>query len=161
MLPTAVYLAAEEVHASGVVAVLVATLLLPGFTLPTLVRVLGVAEDADASTPRNRWWRSARGGRRWSGWPRRSARRTCRRRCRPRCTSGWRGSVHCCAARPRRTTTASTRCAGGRGVVQQVQSAALAAARAEVLAARREAGIDPEAADRVLHRLDLRTVLLG
>jgi monovalent cation/hydrogen antiporter len=37
---------------------------------------------------------------------------------------------------------------------------ALAAARAEVLAARREPGVDPEAADRVLHRLDLRTVLL-
>ena len=34
------------------------------------------------------------------------------------------------------------------------------AARAEVLAARREPGVDPEAADRVLHRLDLRTVLL-
>jgi CPA1 family monovalent cation:H+ antiporter len=37
---------------------------------------------------------------------------------------------------------------------------ALAAARAEVLAARREPGVDPEAADRVLRRLDLRTVLL-
>ena len=30
----------------------------------------------------------------------------------------------------------------------------------EVLAARREPGVDPEAADRVLRRLDLRTVLL-
>ncbi|GAA4707608.1 hypothetical protein GCM10023215_55780 [Pseudonocardia yuanmonensis] len=38
---------------------------------------------------------------------------------------------------------------------------ALAAARAEVLAARREPGIDPEAAERVLRRPDLRTVLLG
>jgi CPA1 family monovalent cation:H+ antiporter len=32
--------------------------------------------------------------------------------------------------------------------------------RAEVLAARREPGVDPAAADRVLNRLDLRTVLL-
>src|SRR4051794_21516023 len=47
-----------------------------------------------------------------------------------------------------------------RDVTQRVQSEALAAARAEVLAARREPGIDPEAADRVLRRLDLRTVLL-
>jgi len=44
--------------------------------------------------------------------------------------------------------------------VQHIQNEALAAARAEVLAARREPGIDPEAADRVLMRLDLRTVLL-
>jgi CPA1 family monovalent cation:H+ antiporter len=29
-----------------------------------------------------------------------------------------------------------------------------------VLAARRTPGVDPQAADRVLHRLDLRTVLL-
>jgi hypothetical protein len=48
----------------------------------------------------------------------------------------------------------------GRDVVQRIQNEALAAARAEVLAARREPGIDPEAADRVLMRLDLRTVLL-
>ena len=45
-------------------------------------------------------------------------------------------------------------------IVRQVQAEALAAARAEVLAARREPGVDPEAADRVLRRLDLRTVLL-
>jgi CPA1 family monovalent cation:H+ antiporter len=48
----------------------------------------------------------------------------------------------------------------GRAVVQRIQNEALAAARAEVLAARREPGVDPEAADRVLTRLDLRTVLL-
>lgn len=44
--------------------------------------------------------------------------------------------------------------------LQEVQASALAAARAEVLAARGEPGTDPEAADRVLRRLDLRTVLL-
>lgn len=48
----------------------------------------------------------------------------------------------------------------GRRLVLEVQADALAAAREEVLAARREPGVDPEAADRVLHRLDLRTVLL-
>ena len=47
-----------------------------------------------------------------------------------------------------------------REVMSEVQAEALAAARAEVLAARREPGVDPEAADRVLRRLDLRTVLL-
>ncbi|MGD9990318.1 MAG: Na+/H+ antiporter, partial [Pseudonocardia sp.] len=47
-----------------------------------------------------------------------------------------------------------------RATLGAVQAAALAAARAEILAARREPGVDPEAADRVLHRLDLRTVLL-
>jgi CPA1 family monovalent cation:H+ antiporter len=48
-----------------------------------------------------------------------------------------------------------------RDLALRIQSDALAAARAEVLAARREPGIDPEAADRVLRRLDLRTVLLS
>jgi monovalent cation/hydrogen antiporter len=48
----------------------------------------------------------------------------------------------------------------GRRLVLEVQAHALTAAREEVLAARREPGGDPEAADRVLHRLDLRTVLL-
>jgi hypothetical protein len=47
-----------------------------------------------------------------------------------------------------------------REVMASVQAEALAAARTEVLAARREPGVDPEAADRVLRRLDLRTVLL-
>lgn len=44
--------------------------------------------------------------------------------------------------------------------VATAQAAALSAARAEVLVARREPGVDPQAADRVLRRLDLRTVLL-
>jgi CPA1 family monovalent cation:H+ antiporter len=47
-----------------------------------------------------------------------------------------------------------------REVMASVQAEGAAAARAEVLAARREPGVDPEAADRVLSRLDLRTVLL-
>jgi CPA1 family monovalent cation:H+ antiporter len=47
-----------------------------------------------------------------------------------------------------------------RDVLVRVQTETLAAARAEVLAARREPGVDPEAADRVPDRLDLRTVSL-
>ncbi|GAA1924228.1 Na+/H+ antiporter [Arthrobacter gandavensis] len=45
-------------------------------------------------------------------------------------------------------------------VMDAVQREALAAARKEVLAARRQSGMDPEAVDRVLRRLDLRTVTL-
>ncbi|MDF2497963.1 MAG: Na+/H+ antiporter, partial [Arthrobacter koreensis] len=45
-------------------------------------------------------------------------------------------------------------------VMDAVQREALAAARQEVLAARRQSGMDPEAVDRVLRRLDLRTVTL-
>jgi monovalent cation/hydrogen antiporter len=39
-----------------------------------------------------------------------------------------------------------------------VQSLALAAARREVLVARSEPGVDPEVADRVLRRLDVRSM---
>ncbi|WP_102158491.1 Na+/H+ antiporter [Zhihengliuella halotolerans] len=45
-------------------------------------------------------------------------------------------------------------------VMDQVQREALDAARREVLAARKAPGTDPEAADVVLRRLDLRTVTL-
>ena len=45
-------------------------------------------------------------------------------------------------------------------VMDAVQREALAAARKEVLAARLQPGADPEAVDRVLRRLDLRTVTL-
>lgn len=45
-------------------------------------------------------------------------------------------------------------------IMDTVQRDALDAARREVLAMRREPGMDPEAVDRVLRRLDLRTVTL-
>jgi CPA1 family monovalent cation:H+ antiporter len=142
--------------------VLVATLLLPGFTLPMLVRALGVAEDADVEH---------------------AAERVVAQRARQAALDR--------LAEEERTTDLSDEASAalhdrmgrlgallrgepategdrdrldalrrGRATVQRIQSEALAAARAEVLAARREPGIDPEAADRVLHRLDLRTVLL-
>jgi CPA1 family monovalent cation:H+ antiporter len=43
----------------------------------------------------------------------------------------------------------------------RLQSLALAAARREVLAARSEPGVDPETADRVLQRLDVRSLASG
>lgn len=46
------------------------------------------------------------------------------------------------------------------GVAGRVQTESLAAARRAVEQARREPGIDPEAADRVLERLDRRAVML-
>jgi monovalent cation/hydrogen antiporter len=141
--------------------VLVATLLLPGFTLPALVRALGVAEDADAEH---------------------AAEQVVAQRARRALTRM--DEEERAADLPEEVSTAlherMARLGGllrgepategdrdrleamrrGRAVVQRIQNSALAAARAEVLAARREPGIDPEAADRVLIRLDLRTVLL-
>ena len=46
----------------------------------------------------------------------------------------------------------------GRELAITVQTIALAAARTEVLSARNEAGADPEVVDRVLRQLDLRTL---
>jgi CPA1 family monovalent cation:H+ antiporter len=46
------------------------------------------------------------------------------------------------------------------GVMDAVQRQALQAARREVLKARKARDMDPEAVDRVLRRLDLRTVTL-
>ena len=144
--------------------VLVATLLLPGFTLPTLVRALGVAEDADADAEH-------------------AAEQVVAQRAR-RAALARMDEEERAADLPEEVSTAlherMARLGGllrgepategdrdrleamrrGRAVVQRIQNSALAAARAEVLAARREPGIDPEAADRVLIRLDLRTVLL-
>jgi monovalent cation/hydrogen antiporter len=144
------------------VAVLAATLLLPGFTLPTLVRVLHVAEDADAEHAAEQ-----------------VVAQRARRAALDRLAAEERAAnlpEEVSAALHERMTRLGALLRGetasnddrdrldalrrGRDVTQRVQSAALAAARAEVLAARREPGIDPEAADRVLHRLDLRTVLL-
>jgi monovalent cation/hydrogen antiporter len=142
--------------------VLVATLLVPGFTLPWLVRVLGVAADAESEH---------------------AAERAIAQRARL-------AALDALAAQER-TVELPTEAASAlhermarlgallrgdpqneedrdrfeelrrhRDTVNRIQDVALAAARAEVLAARREPGVDPEAADRVLRRLDLRTVLL-
>lgn len=143
--------------------VLVATLLVPGFTLPAVVRALGVSEDAEAEHAAER-----------------VVAQRAQQAALDRLTAEQRANdvpddvsatlddqmTQLGAAlghddsepdvdrsRPqtldeRRTTT------------RRIQSAALSAARAEVLAARGDPDVDPEAADRVLHRLDLHTVLL-
>jgi monovalent cation/hydrogen antiporter len=143
-------------------AVLVGTLLLPGFTLPTLVRLLHVAEDADVEH---------------------AAERVVAQRARQAALARLAEEEQEADLSDEASAALHERMAGlgvllrgeptaegdrdridalrrGRATVQRIQSSALAAARAEVLAARREPGVDPEAADRVLHRLDLRTVLL-
>ncbi|MCB5290712.1 Na+/H+ antiporter [Arthrobacter sp. SO3] len=48
----------------------------------------------------------------------------------------------------------------GRELAIAVQTIALDAARQEVVAARNEPGVDPEVADRVLRQLDLRTMIM-
>ena len=142
--------------------VLVATLLLPGFTLPALVRALGVAEDTDAEHAAERVVaqraRSAALARmaeheRAADLPDDVS--TALHERMARLGGLLRGEPVTEGDRDRLETIRRART-----VVQRIQNEALAAARAEVLAARREPGVDPEAADRVLHRLDLRTVLL-
>ncbi|TCK22937.1 Na+/H+ antiporter [Pseudonocardia endophytica] len=144
------------------VSVLVVTLVIPGFTLPWLVRLLGVDAEADAERHAEKQivLRARRAAaatlefeQKVQGLPDDVA-------------SGMKDKVAKLAAvlsgeptseedRQRVAVLRDTR-----DRVSAAQAAALSAARAEVLAARREPGVDPHAADRVLHRLDLRTVLL-
>ena len=142
--------------------VLVATLLLPGFTLPTLVRLLGVAEDADTEHAAEQVvvQRARRAALDRLAEAERAADlpdevSTVLHDRLARLGGLLRGESATEDDRERLEVMRRARVA-----VQQIQHEALAAARAEVLAARREPGIDPEAADRVLMRLDLQTVLL-
>jgi CPA1 family monovalent cation:H+ antiporter len=144
------------------VVVLVVTLVLPGFTLPFLVRWLGVAADADAEHAaeqaialRARAAATAvltaddRVARLPAGVGTNLRQRI------DRLDGVLRGDPASAEDREHAQTVRRHR-----AEMSEVQAEALAAARAEVLAARREPGVDPEAADRVLRRLDLRTVLL-
>jgi CPA1 family monovalent cation:H+ antiporter len=142
--------------------VLVATLLLPGFTLPILVRALGVAEDADVEHAAERVvaHRARQAALDRLAEEERTADLSEEASAALHDRMGRLGALlrgEPAAEGDRDRIDALRR---GRATVQRIQSATLAAARAEVLAARREPGIDPEAADRVLRRLDLRTVLL-
>ncbi len=140
--------------------VLMSTLLLPGFTLSVLVRVLGVAADADAEEQAER------------AITQRAKEAAFRKLAEFRAEAPpeladvlesrfarfdalLRGEPETEEDRERITALQKAR-----DVLVGVQTETLAAARAEVLAARREPGVDPEAADRVLNRLDLRTVSL-
>jgi monovalent cation/hydrogen antiporter len=144
-------------------AVLVVTLLAPGFTLPVLVRMLGVSEDADAEQAAEQ--EVARRARQAalatmtereleSDLPEEVSAALHERIA--RLGAVLRGEPVTAEERDRMDLMRQSR-----DIALRIQSDALAAARAEVLAARREPGIDPEAADRVLRRLDLRTVLLS
>ncbi len=144
------------------VAVLVFTLVLPGFTLPFLVRRLGVATDADAEhaaeqaivhRARTAATAALTADDRVDRLPT-GVGNSLRQRM-DRLEGLLRGDP--ASAEDREHAEAVRR---HREIMSAVQSEALAAARAEVLAARREPGVDPDAADRVLRRLDLRTVLL-
>ncbi|GAA1832850.1 Na+/H+ antiporter [Pseudonocardia ailaonensis] len=148
------------------VSVLVVTLLVPGFTLPTLVRLLGVAESAE--TEERAEQDIVRRARR-AALQRMTARldeerdeslseevETAMRDRLGRLDSVLSGESLTEDERQRLLALRERR-----DLMQRIEADALGAARAEVLAARREPGVDPEAADRVLRRLDLRTVLLG
>ena len=144
------------------VSVLVVTLLLPGFTLPALVRALGVDDEAEAERRAEKEivLRARRAAmatlefeRRVQNLPEEVGTRLRERVERLE------------AVLSGETTTEDDRnrvvaVREAREKITAAQAAALSAARGEVLAARREQGVDPHAADRVLRRLDLRTVLL-
>jgi hypothetical protein len=138
------------------------TLIGPGLTLPLVVRVLGVQADADAEhaaeqelTLRARRAALVRMAEREGSdqLPEEAVAALHERM--GRLEALLRGDPPTAEERDR--FEAMRR---GRQLMLDVQADALAAAREEVLAARREPGVDPEAADRVLRRLDLRTVLL-
>ncbi|OZM77607.1 Na+/H+ antiporter [Pseudonocardia sp. MH-G8] len=143
-------------------SVLVVTLIGPGLTLPFLVRALGVQADADtehraekALTQRARQAALARmtAEERSYDLPEEAVAALHERM--GRLEAVLRGEPATSDERDRFEALRR-----GRRIAVQVQADALAAAREEVLAARREPGVDPEAADRVLRRLDLRAVLL-
>lgn len=141
-------------------SVLVVTLLLPGFTLPVLVRMLGMAADADAEhaaehavAVRARVAALHVSRDRLDELPDEISTSV-------RARLGHLDALLHGEPVSEEDRAAAERMRAGRSVASAVMVDALAAARAEVLAARREPGVDPEAADRVLRRLDLRTVLL-
>ena len=137
-------------------SVLVVTLVGPGVTLPVLVRVLGLREDADTAAEAERAI-AAR------------ARRAALDELRARFTRMGAALSGDDVPRPQDTDDDPdddyrerlARLKRRREQWGRVQAVALAAARREVVAARGEPGTDPEAADRVLRRLDVRSLARG
>ncbi|MHA6624714.1 Na+/H+ antiporter [Pseudonocardia sichuanensis] len=143
-------------------SVLVVTLIGPGLTLPVLVRALGVQADADtehaaelAITQRARHAALTRMAAEERSYDLPDEAVAALHERMARLEAVLRGAPATSDERDRFEAVRR-----GRQLAAKVQADALAAAREEVLAARREPGVDPEAADRVLRRLDLRTVLL-
>lgn len=141
-------------------AVLMVTLVLPGLTLPWLMHVLKAAESPSAE---------------------RQAERVLGRRAQDAAASALRDSSLAQELGPERLEAVRKRMLrlgdqlaqddsgesvnqarrlDARGKLVAAQTIALDAARQEVLLARADPDTDPEVADRVLRRLDLRTVIL-
>ncbi|MEJ8280098.1 Na+/H+ antiporter [Pseudonocardia spirodelae] len=144
------------------VSVLFVTLLVPGFTLPALVRALDVDDEADAEERAEREivLRARRAAVATLEFERHVRELpdevgTAMRERVERLERVLSGETPSEEERSRLAAVKKVR-----GQVAAAQASALAAARTEVLAARREPGVDPHAVDRVLRRLDLRTVLL-
>lgn len=140
--------------------VLVTTLVVPGLTLPALLHVLDLPKDPHAGRRRDR--AIARRAQEASlkaleeapEWDQLSeeTRNMLRRRIR--------GLERMLSRDKEMDRQAAARIQDSMSAVQAIQRRALHAGREEILRARREAGVDPQVADRVLHRLDLRTVML-
>ena len=141
-------------------AVLLATLVLPGLTLPWLMRVLKASED---------------------GSEERDAARVLARRAQQAAIAALKDNElmkelpaeKVALVKEKMTRlhaelldgslkneSAGEKRKRGRELAIAVQTIALDAARQEVVAARNEPGMDPEVADRVLRQLDLRTMIM-
>jgi monovalent cation/hydrogen antiporter len=141
-------------------AVLLATLVLPGLTLPWLMRVLKASQD---------------------GTEERDAARLLARRAQAAAVAALKDNELMKELPPEkvalvkekmrrlhaelldgslRNESLAEKRERGRELAITVQTIALDAARQEVVAARNEADMDPEVADRVLRQLDLRTMIM-
>ncbi len=141
-------------------AVIMTTLVCQGLTLPRLVRRLGVRADADAERELERALalRAARAARRRlreleaaEELPEEVSERLMR----SAYDLGARISPEVAEEERREWFAAHVR---RRETLTRIRREMLSAARHEVLSARNEPGADPEIVDRVLHRLDVRSL---
>ncbi|TQM96156.1 sodium/proton antiporter (CPA1 family) [Ornithinimicrobium humiphilum] len=137
-------------------AVVVATLVLPAFTLPWLVRALALADDHGAE--RRAELQLARRASRAAVASLREREGDVPEEILARVEESLRHLDEVLAGEaPEEHVERVRELSRLRAVANDVRRQALVAARAEVLRARQEPGVDPEVADRVLRELDLRT----
>ncbi|GAA1196139.1 CPA1 family monovalent cation:H+ antiporter [Kitasatospora gansuensis] len=140
-------------------AVVLFTLLVQGLTLPLVVRLLGLggAADAHEEAVKRMWWRAAKAG------LTRLGELEDERDLQPEVVERLRERQHDRLARLCPEKYAEEEAQEARERFVQWQAAAdieqemIAASRREVLAARGEPGGDPEIADQVMRKLDLRS----
>ncbi|WP_457030168.1 Na+/H+ antiporter [Kitasatospora sp. P5_F3] len=140
-------------------AVVLFTLLVQGLTLPLVVRMLGLggAADAHEEAVKQLWWRAAKAG------LTRLGELEDERDLQPEVVERLRERQHDRLARlcPERYAEEEAQEARERFVQWQaaadLEQEMIAASRREVLAARGELGGDPEIADQVMRKLDLRS----